>query len=96
MQKRAKDVLTRASRARHNPAVMPRHAHTIASLPAQIDVDHRVSITLAARIAGVSRRTIYNWMDARILPWQETPTGRRRIRVGDLFRPASTSTSRVA
>lgn len=52
-----------------------------------LDDDAYVSITEAAVIARVSRRTIYNWLplirpqDKRI-----TPKGLTRIRVGALFR----------
>lgn len=45
-----------------------------------------VTITKAAEIAGVSRRTIYNWMDHGYLDVIEVVSGTKRIYVDSLFR----------
>ena len=48
--------------------------------------DHFVSVRQACEVAGVSRRTIYNWYAAGRLETQRTPGGNLRIRVGSLTR----------
>ena len=46
----------------------------------------RVNIVKAAEIAGVDRRTIYNWMQAGRVEYVRTPTGGVRIYVDTLLR----------
>lgn len=45
-----------------------------------------ISIMKAAELTGVSRRTIYNWLDAGHLEYIRTAGGRVRIFVDTLFR----------
>ena len=45
-----------------------------------------VSILKACELAGVSRRTIYNWMGSNKVEWLRTVGGSRRIFVDTLFR----------
>lgn len=45
-----------------------------------------VSIVKACELAGVSRRTIYNWMNQNKVEWLRTVGGSRRIFVDTLFR----------
>lgn len=49
------------------------------------------SITNAAVIADVSRRTIYNWLERGLLDYTFTANGQRRIFVDSLFRDAQTT-----
>jgi excisionase family DNA binding protein len=52
-------------------------------------VDRRsVSITQAADLVGVSRRTIYNWLAAGRLEYCRTAGGAVRIAVDSLWRPS--------
>lgn len=46
-----------------------------------------LSIMAACRIVGVSRRTIYNWIERGKVPYQRTAGGAIRIRRGDLLTP---------
>jgi len=46
----------------------------------------RVNINQAAAIAGVSRRTIYNWIEAGKIEYVRTPGGSIRIFVDTLLR----------
>jgi excisionase family DNA binding protein len=46
-----------------------------------------VSITQAAELVGVSRRTIYNWMAAGRLEYCRTAGGAVRIAADSLWRP---------
>jgi predicted site-specific integrase-resolvase len=39
----------------------------------------------AAKLAGVSRRSVYYWMQAGLLPWVEK-NGHRRVTVADIER----------
>lgn len=48
-----------------------------------------LSIMRAAARAGVSRRTIYNWMDSGKVVFIRTATGSPRIYADTLFRPAT-------
>jgi len=50
-----------------------------------------VSIPQACRVAGVSRRTIYNWLHAGKLVWVRTAGGSIRIVRDSLFRPATSA-----
>lgn len=45
-----------------------------------------VSILKACDIAGVSRRTMYNWMNRDIVQFIRTPSGSRRVLVDSLFK----------
>ena len=47
-----------------------------------------VSIKAACELAGVSRRTIYNWFALGRVEWICTAGGSRRIYVDTLFRDA--------
>ena len=49
----------------------------------------RVTIETAAALAGVSRRTIYNWLRAGRLEYVRTAGGRVRIEPDSLFRAPS-------
>ncbi len=49
-------------------------------------VDETCSVSQAAKMAGVSKRTIYNWMDGGLVAWIHTAGGGRRIFVGSLWR----------
>jgi excisionase family DNA binding protein len=46
-----------------------------------------LSITKACERAGVSRRTIYNWLHAGKLEYMRTAGGSIRIYADSLFRP---------
>lgn len=48
-------------------------------------------IYLVTKIAGVSRSTIYYWMDHAWVHWRELPSGRRIICEDCLSQPASHS-----
>jgi excisionase family DNA binding protein len=50
-----------------------------------------VSILQACVVAGVSRRTIYNWLHAGKLVWVRTAGGAIRIVRASLFRPGGTT-----
>jgi excisionase family DNA binding protein len=50
-----------------------------------------VSILQACVVAGVSRRTIYNWLHAGKLAWVRTAGGSIRIVRASLFRPPTAS-----
>lgn len=53
-------------------------------------IDRRtVSIRQACELAGVSRRTLYNWMDAGKVEFRYTAGGSRRIFEDTLWRPAA-------
>ena len=58
--------------------------------PAPLYIDgydrRRVNSVQAAAIAGVSRRTIYNWMRWGWIEYVKTPGGGVRIYVDTLFR----------
>lgn len=47
-----------------------------------------VTITNACKLAGVSRRTLYNWMNAGLVEWVLSAGGPRRVYVDTLFKPA--------
>jgi excisionase family DNA binding protein len=49
-------------------------------------VNQTVNIEQAARLAGVSRRTIYNWMKRNQVEWVRTAGGDRRVVANSLFR----------
>lgn len=49
--------------------------------------DRTVTIAQAQAIAGVSRRTIYNWLGAGKLVYIRTAGGRVRIMESSLWRP---------
>lgn len=40
----------------------------------------------ACTVAGVGRRTLYNWMDRGLVHWRYTAGGARRIRFRSLWR----------
>ena len=46
----------------------------------------RVSMSQAAELAGVSRRTLYNWLEANKIEAVRTAGGALRIYVDSLFR----------
>jgi excisionase family DNA binding protein len=45
-----------------------------------------LNITQACELAGVSRRTIYNWMNANKIDWTRTAGGQVRIFADTLWR----------
>ena len=45
-----------------------------------------LTITEAAKLLRVGRRTLYNYMKTGKLKYAVTPSGRRRLRVDDLMR----------
>jgi excisionase family DNA binding protein len=47
----------------------------------------RVNINQAAKIAGVSRRTVYNWLDKGKVEFVRNAGGHVRIYVDSLLRP---------
>jgi hypothetical protein len=49
------------------------------------DQPDTVSIVKACELAGVSRRSIYTWMDQNKVQWIRTAGGQRRILVQSLF-----------
>lgn len=55
-----------------------------------------ITIKQAQAAAGVSRRTIYNWMASGKLEYLRTAGGAVRIYEASLWRPADYSTSRKA
>ncbi len=50
-----------------------------------------VSINQAAKLTGVSRRTVYNWMLRGLIEWRRTPSGSPRIFEDTLWRKGWTS-----
>lgn len=48
-----------------------------------------VSVMRAGELAGVSRRTIYNWMNSGKVEWFRTAGGSRRIYTDTLWREAA-------
>ena len=36
-------------------------------------------VSFASALSGVSRRTLYNWMERDFIHWHELPSGRRLI-----------------
>jgi len=48
-----------------------------------------VSINEARQLTGVSRRTIYYWMDQNYVQWVFTAGSQRRIVAASLFRPGN-------
>lgn len=44
-----------------------------------------LTVTQACRFIGVSRRTLYNWMNDGRLPYVRTVSGMRRVNKEDLF-----------
>ena len=42
--------------------------------------------TQAAALLGISRRTIYHWMDKGLMPYKITPSGRRLIQVDAILK----------
>mgnify|MGYP001593044749 CR=1 FL=1 len=48
--------------------------------------DHWLTIEEAKELAGVTRRTIYNWYDANLLVTVRTPRGALRIRESCLLK----------
>lgn len=48
-----------------------------------------VSIDKACELAGVSRRTIYNWIRDDRIKWIRTAGGQRRILIDSLFKPGN-------
>lgn len=53
-----------------------------------------VNIMQACEVAGVSRRTIYNWIGANKVQYVRTAGGRVRIVVDTLFREGNVSPQR--
>ena len=51
----------------------------------------RVNTLKAAEIAGVTERTIYNWMRTERIEFMRTPTGHVRIFVDSLLRRRESS-----
>lgn len=45
-----------------------------------------MNIKQACAFVGVSRRTIYNWVNAGKLPFRRTPGGSIRIQAADLLK----------
>lgn len=58
--------------------------------------DRTVSILKACEIAGVSRRTIYNWINAGKLTYRRTAGGQIRIFESSLWRDTKLAWSRPA
>ena len=54
-----------------------------------------VSINEARQLAGVSRRTIYYWMDQNYVQWVFTAGSQRRIVAATLFRPGNVTPGTV-
>lgn len=50
-------------------------------------MEQTISIKEACQLAGVCRRTIYNWLDAGKLQYVRTAGGAIRIVPSSLFRP---------
>lgn len=56
-------------------------------------LEQTVTIVQAAKLCGVTRRTIYNWLDKGKVSYQDfwrTPGGSIRIRVSALLKPGET------
>lgn len=49
--------------------------------------DDLVSVSIAARMLGVSVQTMRKYADDGVVPVQRTPTGHRRFRVADVAQP---------
>jgi predicted site-specific integrase-resolvase len=45
----------------------------------------RVNVSHAARLAGVTRQTVYAWMRAGRVEWVMLPSGVRRVFVDSIF-----------
>jgi excisionase family DNA binding protein len=45
-----------------------------------------LTVTAACQRMGVSRRTLYNWMDAQRVEWLRTAGGTRRVFADSLWR----------
>jgi hypothetical protein len=56
---------------------------------------HLVNIAQACTIAGISRRTLYNWMGAGKVPYCRTVGGAIRIDPASLFLPADAPSPRA-
>jgi len=54
-----------------------------------------VSINEARQLTGVSRRTIYYWMDQNYVQWVFTAGSQRRIVAATLFRPGNVTPGTV-
>ncbi len=52
-----------------------------------LPTDKWLSIEKAREQVGVSRRTIYNWMDTGKVTWMRTAGGSRRILESSLWKP---------
>ena len=64
-----------------------------------MDDDRTVHLDTAAADVGVSRRTLYHWMAAGLLPFTTTQHGgqrSRRVRLGDVRQLARTRPSERA
>jgi predicted DNA-binding transcriptional regulator AlpA len=48
---------------------------------------HFLTLHSALALAGVSRSTMYYWMERRWIHWRESPSGRRLICEASLSRP---------
>lgn len=57
-----------------------------------MEIKENVSVNTACDLLGVSRRTIYNWMNGGKVEWFETPGGSRRIIKETLFRDTGNGT----
>lgn len=49
--------------------------------------ERTVSVNQACELVGVSRRTIYNWLESGKLEWVRTAGGSIRIIYSSLWRP---------
>ena len=63
-------------------------AHGLVAM-ANVNGREVVSIRDAGKIADVSRRTIYNWIEKGLVQTVRNPSGHTRIYRDSLFRPAS-------
>ena len=50
-----------------------------------------LTIHFAVNLTGVSRRTIYNWMEKDLVHWRQLPSGRRLICEQSLSHPSTSS-----
>lgn len=55
--------------------------------PDALDVPEFLTILQAATVVGVSRRTIYNWLDKSLVEFHRTPGGAVRILASSLIKP---------
>lgn len=53
-----------------------------------------LSIAEAARLAGVCRRTVYNWMERGQLAFVRLPSGMRRVRKTEVIRVGTAGNGR--